>query len=73
MSILDSSTDDATLEACVDRLDDCIAGLDYPEAVLAAALRIHLSGLLGALITHEQCTRDEVRAFLRELEQTALS
>lgn len=72
MSILDSASD-ATLEECVDRIDDCVAALDYPEAVLAAALRIHLSGLLGALVAHEQCTRDEVRVFLRELEQTALS
>jgi len=72
MSILDPSTD-ADLEECTDRLDEFVASLRYPEAVLAGALRIHLSGVLSALLTHEQCTRDEARAFVRELEQSALS
>jgi len=72
MSIIDPSND-AALEECADRLDEFVASLHYPEAVLAGALRIHLSGVLSALLAHEQCTRDEARAFVRELEQSALS
>lgn len=73
MSLLDSSTD-TSFEECVDTLDQFIASLNrYPETILASALRVHLGALLNALVEHEQCSRDEVREFLGQLEREALT
>jgi hypothetical protein len=64
---------DGTIEQCLDELNDFAAGLtEYSPHVLAVALRIHLEGLLRALLTVNLCTREEVRVFVRELERDAL-
>ncbi len=63
----------ATIEECVDDIDDFIATLDqYPEPVIALALRVHLSALLRTLVEQRVCAREDVRHFVMELEQEAL-
>jgi hypothetical protein len=62
-----------TFEECADELNDFVATLQqYPHTVLAFALRAHLCGLLAALLAHGQWSREEVTAFLRELEHETL-
>lgn len=73
MSFTDSTPDEGTVEECLDELNDFIAGLQrYSPTVLAVALRVHLEGLLHALLEGKLCTREEVRDFVRELERDAL-
>jgi hypothetical protein len=63
----------ATLEQCIDEIDQFVSTLErYQEPVLAFALRTHLSALLRAMVDCHTCTREEVRQFLVELEQEAL-
>jgi hypothetical protein len=40
--------------------------------VMACALRVHLGGLLRAMVDGQICTREHVRQFVLELEQEAL-
>jgi hypothetical protein len=62
-----------SIEQCVDRLDELVQSLEpYPDAVLAIALRLHLSALLRAMVEQHVCSREDVRQFLVELEQEAL-
>jgi hypothetical protein len=62
-----------TFEECADELNDFLNTLErYPHAVLAFALRAHLSGLLQALLLQGGCTREEVTTFLQEMEQETL-
>lgn len=64
---------DATVEECLDELNDFIIGLrSYPPTVLAVALRVHLATLLQALLEGQLCTREDARDFVRELERDAL-
>lgn len=73
MSFTDIAPDDGTVEECLDELNDFIASLEhYSPTVLAVALRVHLEGLLHALLEGKICTREEVRDFVRELERDAL-
>ena len=64
---------DATVEECLDELNDIIMGLQsYPPTVLAVALRVHHATLLQALLEAQLCSREDVRDFVRELERDAL-
>lgn len=73
MSFTDTSRDDGTVEECLDELNDFVAGLErYSPTTLAIALRVHLEGLLHALLEGKLCTPEEVRDFVRELERDAL-
>lgn len=73
MSFTDSARDGGTVEECLDELSDFVAGLQqYSPTVLAIALRVHLEGLLHALLEGKICTPEEVRDFVRELERDAL-
>jgi hypothetical protein len=73
MSFTDATTADASVEECLDEINDFLAGLDsYPPTILAVALRVHLEALLQALLEGGLCTREEVRDFCRELEREAL-
>ena len=73
MAFTDTANDDGTVEECLDELNDFIAGLQhYSPTTLAVALRVHLEGLLHALLEGKLCTREEVRDFVRELERDAL-
>lgn len=73
MSLGDTMRIDGTIEECLDELNDLVAGLQhYQPTVLAVALRVHLEGLLRALLEVKLCTPEEVRDFVRELERDAL-
>ena len=62
-----------TLEECADEVNDFVATLGrYPDMVLALVLRAHLSGLLQALLIHNQCSAAEVGSFLEELTRETL-
>jgi hypothetical protein len=69
MSLIDESDDDAVVEKCIEELEDLVMSLDrYPPAAIAVAIGTYLEGLLGALLDERQCTADEVRELLREIE-----
>lgn len=73
MSLGDELHDDVLVEECIEELDELVMSLDrYPPVAVAVAMGTHLEGLLGALLDGRQCTRDEVRALLREIESGAL-
>ena len=72
MSLSEAMRDEGSLEQCLDEIGESIAALDHPLAVLAIGLRVHLEALLQALLDTEICTRAEVRAFIRGLEQETL-
>lgn len=73
MSFTDATIADGSVEECLDKINDFLAGLQsYPPNVLAVALRVHLEALLQALLEGGLCTREEVREFCRELEREAL-
>jgi len=73
MSFGDTMRVDGTVEECLDELNDFVAGLQhYPPTVLAVAMRVHLEGLLHALLEAQLCSAGEVRDFVRELERDAL-
>ena len=73
MPLTDTARADGTVEECLDELNDLLAGLQrYSGTVLAVALRLHLVSLLQALLENAQCTREDVRDFVRELERDAL-
>lgn len=63
----------ANLEQCVDEVDQSLATLTrYPMAVLATAIRIHLSAMLHTLHQQGMCSPADIRAFATELEREAL-
>lgn len=73
MSLIDESDDDTVVEECIEEMDELIMSLDrYPPAAVAIALGTYLEGLLGALLDERQCTADEVRELLREIESGIL-
>lgn len=69
MSLTHESDDDALVEECIEELDELMMSLDrYPPATVAVALGTYFEGLLGALLDEHQCTADEIRELLREIE-----
>ena len=67
------SMDEGSLEECVDMIDGFIEELGrFTAPVLAYALRVHLGGLLHAMVDGQICTREHARQFVLELEQEAL-
>lgn len=73
MAVIDESDADAVVEECIGELDRLVMSLDrYPPAALAVAIGTYLEGLLGALLDEGQCTADEVRVLLREIESGVL-
>ena len=57
-----------SIEECIDELGDFVFGMQaYSPAVLAVAMRVHLEALLQALLAEQECTREELRAFVREM------
>ena len=74
MSPIDESDDEAVVEECIRELDQLVMALDrYPPIAVAVAMGTYLEGLLGALLEERQCTADEVRELLREVESGALN
>ena len=73
MPLVDESDDDAVVEECIEELEELVMSLDrYPPAAVAVAMSTCLEGLLGALLDERQCTADEVRELLREIESGVL-
>jgi hypothetical protein len=67
------ANEDGTIEECVDEIDTFVDSLErYSVPVLAFALRVHLSGLLRAMVDGEICSSNDVRQFVHDLEQEAL-
>jgi hypothetical protein len=65
--------DDSLVEQCIEELEESLLRLDrYPAGAVAVALGTYLEGLLGALLDERQCTVDEVRELLREIEIGAI-
>jgi hypothetical protein len=73
MSPQESTTEDGTIEECLDEMNDFVATLGrFPPMVLAVALRVHLGTLLSTLLERGSCTRPEVLDFVNVLESEAL-
>ena len=69
MSLIDDSADDAVTEACIEEVDELLMSLDrYSPSVVTVAIATYLEGLLGALLDERQCTAEEIRQLLREIE-----
>lgn len=74
MSLIEESDDDAVVEECIEELDELVMSLDrFPPAAVAVAMGTYLEGLLGALIDERQCTAEEVRELLREIESGVIA
>jgi len=73
MALRNSTLDEGTLEECLDEINDFVQRLtSYPPRMIAMAIRAHLELLLRAMLECDVCTRDEVKEFVRELEQDVL-
>lgn len=73
MSPNDESSDDTVVEECIEELDGLFMSLDrFPPAAVAVAIGTYLEGLLGALFDERQCTAEEVRELLHEIESGVL-
>lgn len=73
MPLTKESDDDTLVEECIEELDELVMSLDrYPPAAVAIALGACLQGLLGALLDERQCTTDDIRGLLREIESAAV-
>lgn len=70
---IDDPDQESLLEQCIDEVSTLIDGMrPYPEPVLAGALRVHLGGLLRAMLDAGVCTRAQAASFLEELERETL-
>jgi hypothetical protein len=73
MSLIEDSDDEGVVEECIQELDELFMSLDhYPPPAVAVAVSTYLEGLLGALLDDDQCTVEEVRELLREIESGVL-
>jgi hypothetical protein len=74
MSMLNESDEEAAVEECIEELEELVMSLErYPPAAIAVAMGTYLEGLLGALLEQRQCTPEEVRRLLREIEAGAIA
>ena len=65
---MSGNSSSGTFEECADELSDFVSTLDrYPPAVLAFALRAHLSGLLQALQIQGEWSAAEVADFMQAM------
>jgi hypothetical protein len=73
MALRDSTVEAGTLEECLDEINDFVQTLPhYSPRMVAMAMRAHLEVLLRAMLECDLCKRDDVREFVRELEQEVL-
>lgn len=73
MALREATLEDGTLEECLDEINDFVQTLDrYPPRMIALAMRAHMEILLRALLECDMCTRQELKTFVRELEQEIL-
>lgn len=75
MSRVDESDDEAVFVACIQEVDDLVSRRlrRYPTDAIVVAMSTYLAGLLGALLDDSQCTIDDVRKLLREIESEVLA
>jgi len=74
MSRVDESDDEAVFVACIQEVDDLVSRRlrRYPTGAIVVAISTYLAGLLGALLDESQCTIDDVRELLRDIESEVL-
>ena len=73
MPLIDESDEEAVIEECIEELEELVMSLDrYPPAAVAVAIGTYFEGLLGARLDEHQCTADEIRELLREIESGVL-
>ncbi len=73
MPVADVTSDDGSVEECLDELGEALTGLNrYSLSVIAIALRVHLQAALQVMLMSEMASPPEVRAFVRGLEYEAL-
>lgn len=73
MPLIEHSADDNILEECIEELDELVMSLDrFPPTAVAVAIGTYLESLLGALVDERQCTAEDVRELLREIESGVL-
>ncbi len=74
LEIDESGDDDAVGVACIQELDEFITRKlrRYPLDAIAVAAGTYLQSMLGVLFDERQCTADEVRELLREIESGVL-
>ena len=73
MALRETTLEEGTLEECLDEINDLVQALDrYPPRMIALAMRAHMEILLRAMLDCDVCTRQEVRTFVRELEEEVL-
>ncbi|MGH7997298.1 MAG: hypothetical protein ACREFX_13205 [Opitutaceae bacterium] len=73
MSLNDEAAEDAVVEECIEELEELVMSIErYPPGAVAVAVGTYLEGLLGALLDERQCTAEEVRELLQEIEAGVL-
>jgi hypothetical protein len=73
MALREATLEDGTLEECLDEINDFVQTLDrYSPRMIALAMRAHMEILLRAMLDCDLCTRQELRTFVRELEEEVL-
>ena len=73
MALREATLEEGTLEECLDEINEFVQALDrYPPRMIALAMRAHLEILLHALLDCDMCTRQDVRTFVREMEEEVL-
>ena len=73
MALREATLEEGTLEECQDENKELVQALDrYSPRMIALAMRAHLEILLRAMLDCDLCTRQELRTFVRELEQEVL-
>ena len=62
--------DEAVFIACIQELGDLVDRKlrRYPPGAIIVAMASCLVGMLGALVEDSQCTADDIRELLREIE-----
>ena len=62
----------AAIEACIEALDETTGLLSHhPPRAVAAALAVHLQGLLATLHALDACSAQEIRQWLEEIARGA--
>jgi len=62
----------AAIEACIEALDETTGLLSHhPPRAVAAALAVHLQGLLGTLHAQNACSAQEIHQWLEEIAHGA--
>lgn len=66
--------DEAVFIACIQELDELVGRRlhRYPIGAIVVAMGTCLAGMLGALLDESQCTADDVRELLRDIESEVL-